>query len=79
MKGPRLRIVASCDQCEHILVTPYNVQGDRGRDVDCCHPDNANPRYIGEKRHDATPQWCPLLKEALVEFTRGNPQHKVNA
>jgi hypothetical protein len=62
--------------CGHIKVTPYRVQGDSGRDVECAHPDGKG--YIGERAFDATPQWCPLLKEALVAFTRGNPQHKVN-
>lgn len=76
MKGPRLRIVASCDKCEYIKVTPYCAQGDGGRDVECTNP--IAQGYIGEKRFDSTPQWCPLLKEALVEFGRGNPQHKVN-
>jgi hypothetical protein len=81
MKGPRLRIVASCDQCEYMAVETYSVQGDSGRDVSCTHPtqpDKNNGGYIGEKRFDSTPQWCPLLKEALHEFTRGNPVHKVN-
>lgn len=80
-RGPVLRIVASCQDCECIKVTPYRVQGDSGRDVECAHPDatsDGSPRYIGESRVDATPQWCPLLKSALIEFTRGNPQHKVN-
>ncbi len=76
MTGPRLRIVASCDECEHIRVTPYRVQGDSGRDVECTHPGGHG--YIGERQFDATPQWCPLLREALTEFGRGNPQHKVN-
>lgn len=76
MNGPKLRIVASCDQCEHIAVETYRVQGDSGRDVSCTHPDGKG--YIGEKRYDSTPQWCPLLRAALVEFNRGNPQHTVN-
>lgn len=76
MNGPRLRIVASCNMCGHIKVTPYQVQGNSGRDVECTHPDGQG--YIGERQFDSTPQWCPLLKGALVEFGRGNPQHKVN-
>jgi len=75
-EGPRLRIVASCDQCTYLKVTPYRVQGDSGRDVECTHPDAHG--YIGESRFDSTPSWCALLKDALHEFTRGNPQHEVN-
>lgn len=81
MRGPKLRIVASCDACEYLKVETYRVQGDSGRDVTCTHPsvpDANNGGYIGEKRFDSTPQWCPLLGDALIEFTRGNPQHKVN-
>lgn len=81
MKGPHLRIVASCDRCEYVEVTTYRVQGDSGRDVTCKHPsqpDANNGAHIGEQSFDSTPQWCPLLADALREFTRGNPKHKVN-
>jgi hypothetical protein len=81
VSGPKLRIVASCGDCEYIHVETYRVQGDSGREVSCRHPsqpDANNGGYIGEKRYDSTPQWCPLLRDALREFGRGNPQHKVN-
>jgi hypothetical protein len=71
VKGPRLRIVASCDNCEFVKVTPYRVQGDSGRDVECTHPDAQG--YIGESRFDSTPNWCALLETAVSEFAASNP------
>lgn len=74
MKGPRLRIIASCHGCEHIKFTPSTAS--IRSYTECTH---SRPRVI-ENTHlgDSTPQWCPMLKDALHEFTRGNPQHRVN-
>lgn len=77
MKGPSLRIVASCHGCECIKVTRSTASH---RSFTECSHSRAPRQAVLENSHtqDSTPQWCPLLKDALAEFTRGNPQHRVN-
>lgn len=77
MKGPHLRIVASCHGCECIKIT-RSTAGHYGF-TECSHSKAPSYRIL-ENSHtqDSTPQWCPLLKDALAEFTRDHPQHKVN-
>jgi hypothetical protein len=62
--GPKITIHASCFGCVHVISERFQVQGDSGRDVYCS--------YGGEKRYvasysDDTPEWCPLMAEALKE------------
>lgn len=75
--GPHLRIVASCHGCRHVKFTPSTAN--HHSFTECGHP-NASPSRVIQNTHlaDSTPQWCPLLKDALRAFTAGNPQHKVN-
>lgn len=77
MKGPHLRIVASCHGCEHVRFTP-STASHRGF-TECDHSRAPRSAVLRDTHtQDSTPQWCPLLKDALHEFTRGNPQHRVN-
>lgn len=75
--GPSLQIVASCHGCAHIRSVP-NTANQYGYQ-ECTHQD-APDRAVIDNAHlqTSTPQWCPMLREALVEFGRGNPRHKVN-
>jgi hypothetical protein len=61
MIGPKVKIQASCFNCEHCKTERYAVQSDSGTDVRCGAVDN---KYIGDSRWD-TPDWCPFLSAAV--------------
>lgn len=71
--GPRLRIVASCHGCEYVRFTPSTTN--HFSFTECDHSRAPQPRVI-ENTHlvDSTPQWCPMLKKAIVRFS-----HKLSA
>lgn len=77
MNGPKLRLVSSCHGCDHVKFTPSTAS--YRAFTECSHQDAPRSAVLTDTHtQDSTPQWCPMLKEALAEFTRGNPQHKVN-
>lgn len=65
--GPKLRLEASCFDCEHCQSNGYKEQGDSGHMVYCAHPDKTGNGCIGDTTWD-TPKWCPLLPAALAKF-----------
>lgn len=65
VSGPRLRVVASCNGCQHVRSESYRVQGDSGTNVFCDHP-RATERVVGDTTWD-TPKWCPEFSAALRE------------
>ncbi len=65
-QGPLMRIVASCGGCLHARFEHYAVQGDRGYDAHCDHPQSPKTR-IGDTT-SVTPDWCPLLPAARARL-----------
>lgn len=64
--GPKLKVDASCFDCTYERSEGYRVQGDSGHDVYCDHPNDPGKR-IGDTTW-TTPEWCPILAEALARF-----------
>lgn len=74
-EGPSLRIEKSCNDCKFCLSESYSVQSDWGYDHYCTHIDaQSNDNYYKDKvdigYSTRTPDWCPLLKEALDKFLK---------
>ncbi len=66
--GPRVRIDASCFDCEYERSERYVVQSDSGSDVYCVHPDvELRRRRVGDTTWH-TPKWCPLLGQAIARL-----------
>lgn len=62
MNGPKVTIRGNCHECVHCRSISYTCQGDSGSDVDCMLVNKA----IGDTTWD-TPDWCPLLPQAVVQ------------
>lgn len=76
--GPRINIAASCFDCKYETSERFSCQGDSGADVYCTHPNNGNPNPHANHRHHRhvssyswnTPNWCPLLAQAIAAKTQ---------
>lgn len=62
MKGPKLKLEATCFDCAHCKSTRYVCQGDSGYANHC----EAAGQAIGISWR--TPDWCPYLTEAKRDF-----------
>jgi len=73
--GPSLKIVTSCDGCDHEHSDSYSVPGDWGQNVYCTHPEAKNKRpttglgYIGDTTWK-TPSWCPILDVSALDLIK---------
>jgi hypothetical protein len=64
-EGPSVRIDARCTGCRYEHSESYAVQGDSGHNVYCTHPAiEGGRRYVADTSW-RTPDWCPLLAEAI--------------
>lgn len=66
--GPKLTIVGSCLNCKYSKTKRCYGENDYSElDWYCNHPavNKKEPKYIGAS---STPQWCPLLDEAMAKL-----------